>query len=317
MTLIETIAALALVYALLSVMASAMKEMIESWTQQRKKGLRCVIVDLLGSAGAQRFLEHELIDVVNNAVRGRAAGATGSSEVARHSHWPTYIETAAFARAAFDVLQSPQLSDEQRRALANSKLGRLLSRIEGDINVKLAVLEQAYELRMQRLVGSFKRHAQWWLFGIGVVLALGLDADTLRLARTLGADPTQRAVLVALAEKTTTVEAFNANCAALRPQGGNTEVQTLANCVQDNLSGVLGWTLHEWNRLCAGQPWMVALNVLLKLMGLAITALAVSMGAPFWFDVINKVANLRATLKPKPRTVAVPAAQTDITIAQL
>jgi len=84
--------------------------------------------------------------------------------------------------------------------------------------------------------------------------------------------------------------------------------------VQDNLSGTLGWTAIEWRSLWAGDAGRVALNVLAKLLGLVITALAISMGAPFWFDVINKVANLRATLKPywtKPESTAKrpPAAQ--------
>jgi hypothetical protein len=50
--------------------------------------------------------------------------------------------------------------------------------------------------------------------------------------------------------------------------------------------------------------WIGAL--LLKLLGYLITAAAVSMGAPFWFDVLNKVSNLRSTLKP---LVAAPVAQ--------
>ena len=49
MALIETIIALALLFGLLAVVTSAIKEMIEAWFQKRKKDLKGAIQDLLGS----------------------------------------------------------------------------------------------------------------------------------------------------------------------------------------------------------------------------------------------------------------------------
>jgi hypothetical protein len=40
---------------------------------------------------------------------------------------------------------------------------------------------------------------------------------------------------------------------------------------------------------------------LLKLFGLGISAFALSFGAPFWFETLNKVVNLRGA-GPKPKT---------------
>jgi hypothetical protein len=46
---------------------------------------------------------------------------------------------------------------------------------------------------------------------------------------------------------------------------------------------------------------------LTKLFGLAITAFAISLGAPFWFDVLSKFMNIRGTgTKPEPDTPASP-----------
>ena len=39
----------------------------------------------------------------------------------------------------------------------------------------------------------------------------------------------------------------------------------------------------------------------MKLAGLLVTAGALSLGAPFWFDLLNKLVNLRAAGK-KPKT---------------
>jgi hypothetical protein len=37
---------------------------------------------------------------------------------------------------------------------------------------------------------------------------------------------------------------------------------------------------------------------ILKVLGLLLTGLAVSLGAPFWFDVLNKIVVVRSTVSP-------------------
>jgi hypothetical protein len=44
--------------------------------------------------------------------------------------------------------------------------------------------------------------------------------------------------------------------------------------------------------------------MLFKAIGLAMTAFAVSFGAPFWFDLLGRIVNLRATGPKPPRPVA-------------
>lgn len=52
----------------------------------------------------------------------------------------------------------------------------------------------------------------------------------------------------------------------------------------------LGWGPGEWSHLCDGgfAKWG------LKLLGLLLSALAVSLGAPFWFDVLKSLASIRS-----------------------
>jgi hypothetical protein len=40
---------------------------------------------------------------------------------------------------------------------------------------------------------------------------------------------------------------------------------------------------------------------LTKIVGWLMTAFAISLGAPFWFDLLNKVVGLRSTVKPQPQ----------------
>jgi hypothetical protein len=46
---------------------------------------------------------------------------------------------------------------------------------------------------------------------------------------------------------------------------------------------------------------------LLKAIGIAITALAVSQGAPFWFDLLNKIIVIRSTVKPREKSPTQPS----------
>ena len=51
----------------------------------------------------------------------------------------------------------------------------------------------------------------------------------------------------------------------------------------------MGWSTRPHNL----QGWAT------RVLGLLLTAAALTLGAPFWFDLLNKVANLR-TAGPKP-----------------
>ena len=53
----------------------------------------------------------------------------------------------------------------------------------------------------------------------------------------------------------------------------------------------IGWSVHPIGAVMWG----------MKAAGLALSILAVSLGAPFWFDLLNRLSNLR-TSGPKPKT---------------
>ncbi|MEX8519736.1 MAG: hypothetical protein AB3X44_14590 [Leptothrix sp. (in: b-proteobacteria)] len=302
MVMLETVAALAFVYALLSVVASAFKELLEAAVQRRKKDMRGALEDLLSPAGARQFLEHGLIDAVQN-----------SSEAARskdtHRRWPSYIEPATFAKVAVQMHQARQLVD--------CKLTRALDARASDAAEMARQIEELYTQRMERLGGSFKRNAQWWLLGLGLLCAVVMDADTMRLAQSLGQDPTRRATVVAMAQDAATLDSLKAGCAKSLNLADGTPLapEQLLSCVDTAVPGVLGWSDAEWQRVdkLQGFQWIGAL--LLKLLGYLITAAAVSMGAPFWFDVINKVSNLRSTLKPMLAAAPVAQAPTAVSVS--
>jgi hypothetical protein len=59
----------------------------------------------------------------------------------------------------------------------------------------------------------------------------------------------------------------------------------------DSLDLPLGWTLPS--DIDTKDAWSFSVSVTTKVVGLAISVLAVSLGAPFWFDVLSKIINIR------------------------
>src|SRR5205823_7487582 len=131
----------------------------------------------------------------------------------------------------------------------------------------------------------YKRYAKRVILAIAVVLALALNADTVVFVNSLWHDPALRASVAAQA---TNVE--SAQC----PQG----VPPL-DCVTQSVQQVkdltvpIGWPAHPSGdpRVPHGSAGAIFLGWLLKLVGLALTAAAISRGAPFWFDLLNRFTN--------------------------
>ncbi len=150
---------------------------------------------------------------------------------------------------------------------------------------------------MDRISGWYKRWSKVVLGVAGFIVAVLINVDLIQVANTLYVNEPIREVVVAQATsgavcQSETDPTKKADCAA-------NQLQTL------EASGIPIWypdgcnTSHVakcWN-LTPQQPdgW----RFLLKLLGWAITAFAVSFGAPFWFDALSKLGSLR-TSGPKP-----------------
>jgi hypothetical protein len=181
-------------------------------------------------------------------------------------------------------------------------------------------LETWFNDRMDRLSGTYKRRAQLIAFIIGVIFALLLNVDTISVATSLWREPTLRQTIIAQAQSYTPPAAS---------QGGTTAADPLQNipAMETQLQALnipFGWTFAPFNtagRQCslfplqASQIWGIPshdsqaqpvclrfsnlppdiLSWLEKIMGLLMTGLAAAQGAPFWFDLLMKLVNVRGT----------------------
>jgi hypothetical protein len=116
--------------------------------------------------------------------------------------------------------------------------------------------------------------------------------DSIAIARYLNVTPASRSALLEQAGKIT-------------PSGSN-PFESLSTTV--HVGDIpIGWTRNrggvESSLTWRAFPSSIG-DWLLKIAGLFATGLAVSLGAPFWFDVLNKFMVVRSTVKPEEKSRA-------------
>lgn len=244
-------------------------------------------------------------------------GVTGTGHAGQP---PNYIAPSAFASALIATLvptdsagqpTAPSLAQIKKQAalLPDSAVRdavlTLVDQANGDLEKATKAIEQWYAEMMDRVSGIYKKHVQLVLLVSGFIFAAALNADTIMIARQLASGPAARAVVAQVAVELPASLAPNSS----EPQR---QLEKQLSQAQSMLAGSglsLGWsnTPHDprawpWLPLTKGKLFDVAPEVagavVLKLIGLALTAAAVSFGAPFWFDLLNKVTNLRMGGRP-------------------
>ncbi len=151
----------------------------------------------------------------------------------------------------------------------------------------------------------FARKAQVVSLIIGAIAALALNVDTIAIAERLRADPVARAAAVALAEKVNADQTV-AGCPPADGKPKEVTDATIRACAQAVIANYpvgLGWG-KDVTEAGAGKNWfcriLAVISALLgqlgdisKLAGIAISALALSLGARFWFDTLKGLLALR------------------------
>jgi hypothetical protein len=168
---------------------------------------------------------------------------------------------------------------------------------------------------MERVSAGYKRNTQFILSIIALVIAVGMNADTITIAERLWTDSTLRANVNAMAksvdpEALSTKVAWNDATDQMLdktglPMGWSVDELKALGFDGDSLTSLHKGELPSLDAL-KDSAWSVPGKLfgtprgLYKILGLILTAIAVSMGAPFWFDILNKLVNVRTSgLQPK------------------
>jgi len=168
----------------------------------------------------------------------------------------------------------------------------LISEAGDDLEKARRNIENWYDEAMDRVSGWYKRKTQLILLVIGILVSVVLNADSFAIADRLWRDDTLRDSVVAAAEQRAGTPLSSEQDASDQETSDTPDQGTPLTEVEDELNELNGLNIPiGWDELPDGQGWVS------KILGLAFTALALSLGAPFWFDMLNKVINLRGVGK--------------------
>jgi hypothetical protein len=171
--------------------------------------------------------------------------------------------------------------------------------IKEDSNELHSQIANWYNNGMDRLNGRYKKKVRGSLFMVGLLVAICFNVNTLSLVNRLYADPQLRTAVTEVAQKyinenkqlpnTTTSENINHL---------KNKVDSLAATLQP-LKLPIGWpdeTISIQSLFSKDAVNSVRNRVsLFNFLGWFVTALALSFGAPFWFDLLKKAVNMRST----------------------
>jgi hypothetical protein len=312
---------LAFVYLTVSFVCSAAVELIEVWAKNRPKKLYDGIKELLQS-------DDLVADLYNQPL---VSALYKGGYVPRGGNLPSYIPARNFALALFSFIpdpnntdsvetlrarldddfytaadrqeldalrkagtKSPRRIDLEARAHIHGALVSIITGAQGKADAIVKGVEDWYNSAMNSVSGSFKRYTHIWLLFFGAIAAVAMNIDTMRIVKELSTNKTKRDAIVA-----------SASAAVEKGTPAHAEASTVKEAEKNLVTSIdevnalglpIGWPKTAFDAT------QILPAVREHLLGWIITAVAVSFGAPFWFDVLNKFIVVRSTVKPKEKT---------------
>jgi hypothetical protein len=290
---------LVFVFLVLSLICSAANELVEMVVKNRAKDLERGIRELLGTPESpgelektERFLkslyDHGLINSLYQ----------GNYKPGSRSNLPSYIPSRNFALAFMSVAKlALPLTEPDTSLPVNvvNTLNTLRWFTDTEVSKLQASIEDWYNSSMDRVAGWYKRRSQMIILVIGFIVAIGLNADCILIAQRLSRDSSLRQAIVAMAEQT----AKTSPSPATATESIEKNINTLSG-----LNLPIGWPSDVYDNGSFLGVWNAIEQ---HIGGWFLTAVAVSLGAPFWFDLLNKIIVVRSTVKPAEKSKEEPS----------
>jgi hypothetical protein len=274
-SVLEVAIGLCFCYATVALIVSTVQEGLASALHLRAHtlldGVKTMLNDPQFTGLARALYAHALVNPHDD-------GKAGDQHALRTK--PSYIEPAQFAIALVDTLQSipgdyAQLGrdiDALDDAQVRSALQAIYRRAGGDLEAFRRALAGWFDNAMARVSGAYKRRSMLVSVLLSLLLAILFNIDSIHLFRALWQHPALAAQVLAApsAVDQRTLDAL--------------------------FSLPIGWRTF---------PPVFDGAFLLQAAGWCMTAASTLFGAPFWFDMLQKIMQLRGTgAKPGEKTPA-------------
>jgi len=283
-------------YVLLSLLCSGLKEYISQVLDLRGNTLKKGLTNLLDAEHVKGLYENSLIN-----------------QSGKKNDDPDYIPSRNFVLALFTTVLKPEggtLPTETKGLVealkasdfGDTKAGKSVSLLIQDAGTNLEKaktnIEDWFNGEMTKVSAAYQKVANIIIFVIAFIVCASFNLDSIQISEKLLDNSTMRNLLVQAAsnpDQNVVKMISEAN------QAGNSgaEVKNIFQQVEQ-LNLPLGWKQDgAWT--CKGMTWG---EFFIKIIGLLITSFAASLGAPFWFNLMQKLLNFRSALKPQKQETA-------------
>lgn len=324
---LEVAIGMAFLFLTMSLICTAIQEWIEGVMKWRamdlERGLRVLLDDEHGQF-TQRLYAHPLITSLyqgrydaTKLWRSPLTPGLGAKHMRLHARrqLPSYMPAERFVDALLDLVArndaskvaplSAQTLREQLPRLNSPHLQSVLQwaldRSGDDLDAARQHLSRWFDGTMERASGWYKRRTQAMLFSLALVVAVALNIDALHVMNRLLAD---RALREAVVQQASLVKDAQAGLAG---EEASLRLEALHAGLR-SIGMPIGWQKGgNLPQLAGRDSWRQAdpLAWVMLALGWLITAFAVMLGAPFWFDLLGRFMTLRASLKPASTGTAV------------
>lgn len=321
---LDVVIGLVFIYLLYSLLATILQEILASnIIRLRAKILEKAIRRMLDDTGHVRQTKELLSTAFYQTPLIKYLGPSNGKT-------PAYIAARNFSKALLDILKGPGTKPgEDFRARIDSSLNNgigitkeakitegetltflqsLWADAQGDIDKFKLALEQWFDDTMERATGWYKKRTQIILFFLGLVIAGVFNVDTIKIVDKLSNNPELRQQIIQQADGYLKAHATLKEELAARKQHAAGSDTTIATQSLDSLiirtdklvkeaTDLMENDLKNINKVLA-LGWEDNLFDAWSLPGWILTALAISLGAPFWFDLLNKLMKVRGAVQP-------------------
>ncbi|MBV6652533.1 MAG: hypothetical protein KI786_02185 [Mameliella sp.] len=290
--MLQVVIGLVFVLLLLSLLATTMMELIASAFSLRGRNLEKALRNMLAST--------EIDDQLVDAFKDNALYKQLSYRYGKKRYSPSYLSDRSFQSILMDTILKGEGFDrleEKLEELPDADLKKVLKQFlresEQDVEAFKGKVQTWYNDVMDRASGWYKRYTQKILVGMGFFIAIVFNADTLAIYERLESDPeTLQQVLTLAEDYVNGKDGLDIAPPQMSPEF-DASLANLEEMVNDQIQAIksplgLGWKNVVWQKV-------TLFDALIKLLGWTVTALAISLGAPFWFDLLRKLVNIRSS----------------------
>lgn len=293
MGILQVVIGIVFILLLLSLLATTIMELLAAGLALRGKNLERALKSMLASTDVD---EHVLQAFKQNSLYRQL-----SDKYTRLKQSPpSYMSADSFQSILFDIIlkgKKPSIQNLKQDILEipdkdlQNVLFQLLQDGEENLDMFKGQVRNWYDNIMDRASGWYKRSTQKILVIVGILIAVVFNADTIAIYQHLGADPASLAQVVDLAEKFVAANDGNKSVGVISENPNFEENYAKLRSLVDSQIGQLnplGWQNVNFMTMDAAS-WSI------KVLGWIVTALAISLGAPFWFDLLRKIVNIRSS----------------------